>query len=450
MRRVGLALMAVLVVACGNGGGNQPAAEATAPPGKVVEVTFWHGFSAGANQDATNALVQKFNDAHQGKIHVTATFAGDYDTTFSKVKAGIQAGQTPSVVQLYDIATRFMIDSKQVTPMQQFMDAEKYNPDLEPVIASYFSINNKLYSMPWNNSMPLLYYNKDAFQAAGLDPNKPPQTLDEIRADAQKLTKKDGSGNVVQYGFGAAIYGWFLEQFAARADVQMCNNGNGRDKLATKLLSDDPALVNVMTWWKQMLGDGLALNTGRTTSNMQTAFKAGRVAMILESTGFLGSAVSGSKFQVGTGYYPRSTSSTAGGPIVGGASLWIMNQGHPAYEQQAAWQFVKFLMQPENMAYFHTKTGYFPDTKSSQNDPTDVSYRQAHPQFDVALQQLHSVKPDKATSGCILGVMPQARQENENAMERILASGGDPKTELGKAVTTIQPAIDQYNQAVGH
>ena len=452
MRRIGLALVAMIsVLACGGGSGSSTpnnAPEATAPPGQTVEVTFWHGFAAGANQDATNLLVGKFNDAHTGKIHVTATFAGDYDTTFSKIKAAMQANQTPSLVQIYDVGTRFMIDSKQTTPMQKFIDQDHYTTDLEPVIANYFSINNHLDSMPWNNSMPLLYINKDAFTAAGLDPTKPPQTLDEIRTAAQKLTKKDSSGQTVQYGFGAAIYGWFLEQFAARADVPMCDNGNGRDKNASKMLSDSPQLVKVMDWWKQMLADGLALNTGRPTANMQTAFKAGRVAMTLESTGALGGFINGSKFQVGTGSYPRSESSTAGGPIVGGASLWILNN-HPAYEQRAAWEFVKFLEQPDTMALWHTKTGYFPDTKKSQLDPQATAFWQQRPQFLTALDQLHSEKPDKATQGCILGVMPQARQANEDAMEKILASGANSKTALSGAVSAIQPAIDQYNQSVG-
>ena len=450
MRRIVLLAAIALVVACGGSATTTtgPAADDKAPAGKVVEVTFWHGFSAGANTDATNALVQKFNDAHTGKIHVTATFAGDYDVTFSKIKAAIQANQTPTMVQIYDVGTRFMIDSKQTTPMQKFIDQDHFVTDLEPVIANYFSINGRLDSMPWNNSMPLLYINKDAFTAAGLDPNKPPQTLDEIRAAAQKLTKKDASGQTVQYGFGAAIYGWFLEQFAARADVQICNNGNGRDKNATRMLSDSPQLVKVMDWWKQMLADGLALNTGRTPANMQTAFKGGRVAMTLESTGALGGFISAAKFQVGAGAYPRSESSTAGGPIVGGAALWIMN-GHPAYEQRSAWEFVKFLEQPDNMAYWHTKTGYFPDTRKSQDEPVAVALRQTRPQFDVALQQLHAEKPDKATQGCILGVMPQARQANEDAMEKILVGGASSKTALAAAVTTIQPAIDQYNLSVG-
>ena len=103
------------------------------------------------------------------------------------------------------------------------------------------------------------------------------------------------------------------------------------------------------------------------------------------------------------------------------------------------------------MAYWHTKTGYFPDTIKSQTDPIAASYRASRPQFDTALQQLHQEKPDKATAGCILGVMAQARQEIENAMEKILTSGTkvDTKTALSGAVTAIQPAIDQYNQAVG-
>jgi sn-glycerol 3-phosphate transport system substrate-binding protein len=452
MKRIAVLIASLVIVsACGGGSPSSsgPSADETAPAGKVVEVSFWHGFAAGANTDATNVLIQRFNDAHTGKIHVTATFAGDYDTTFSKIKAAVQANQTPSLVQIYDVGTRFMIDSKQITPMQHFIDKDKYTTDLEPVIANYFSINGKLNSMPWNNSMPLLYINKDAFTAAGLDPNKPPTTLDEIRADAQKLTKKDNSGQTVQYGFGAAIYGWFLEQFAARADVLMCNNGNGRDKNATKMLSDSPQLVKVMDWWKQMLADGLALNTGRTTANMQTAFKAGRVAITLESTGALGGFISGSKFQVGAGPYPRSEASSAGGPIVGGASLWIMNNNHPAYEQRASWEFVKFLEQPNSMAYWHTQTGYFPDTRKSQEDPTDVAFRQTRPQFDAALQQLHAEKTDKATQGCVLGVMPQARQANEVAMEKILATGAASKPALSDAVASIQPAIDQYNQAVG-
>ncbi len=453
MKKVVVLLAGLLAAAaCGGGGaGNaapNPLDDKASPPPGPIEVQFWHGFSAGANQDATNYLAQKFNDAHQGKIHVTATYAGNYDDTLAKYKAGIQSNQLPDLVQIYDIGTRFMIDSGTIQPMQVFIDHDKFSvSDLEPNLLGYFSINGKLYSMPWNNSVPLLYINKDAFTKAGLDPNKPPTTLDEIRTAAEKLTVKDAAGNTVQYGFGAAIYGWFLEQLTAEADQQYCNNGNGRDKNATKLNINQPVDVQIVDWWAKMVADGLALNTGRQTSDAQTAFKAGRVAMNLESTGVLRGYQAAAKFPVGTGFFPKPTSSTAGGPIIGGASLWIVNK-KPSYVQKAAWEFVKFLEQPDSMAYWHTHTGYFPVSKKAQDDPTDVAWRQQYPQFQTAIDQLHQTKLDKATQGCLLGVMPQARQAAENGIEAALTKKSASQKAMDDAVAAMQPQIDSYNQAV--
>ncbi len=119
-----LVLLLLLAAACGGGNDQQTSSSGnfdwnSKAPAKPVKITFWHGFSAGANQDAVNALAAKFNDAHKGEIEVTPVYAGDYDTTFAKLKAAIQSGkadQLPSMVQIYDIGTRFMIDSQAITP----------------------------------------------------------------------------------------------------------------------------------------------------------------------------------------------------------------------------------------------------------------------------------------------------------------------------------------------
>src|SRR5438067_336293 len=445
-------LVTVVIAACGSSTSSpppNPLDDKASPPAGGVELQFWHGFSAGANQDATNYLVSQFNSKHTGSIRVTATYAGNYDDTFAKYKASIQSNQLPDLVQIYDIGTRFMIDSGTIQPMQVFIDHDKYNvSDLEPNLLGYFSISGKLYSMPWNNSTPLLYYNKDAFQKAGLDPNKPPRTLAEIRDYAQKLTVKDSSGNVTQYGFGAAIYGWFLEQLTAQADQQYCNNGHGRDKSASKVNLNQPTDVNVVDWWTKMVGDGIALNTGRNTTDAQNAFKAGKMAITLESTGVMRGFQSAVKFQLGAGFFPKPTDTTSGGPIIGGASLWIVNK-RPSYVQKAAWEFVKFLEQPQNMAYWHTHTGYFPVSKAAQSDPSDVAWRQQYPLFNVAIDQLHQTKLDKASQGCLLGVMPATRQAAEVGMEAAITKKSPPQKAMDDALASIQPQIDQYNQAVG-
>src|SRR5690606_16725612 len=134
---------------------------------------------------------------------------------------------TPELVQIYDIGTRFMVDSKQIVPMYKFIELDKFSTDdIEPNIANYYQLDGKLWSMPFNSSTPLLYINADAFRKAGLDPNKPPRTLDEITEYAKKLTIKGPDGKVVQYGFNAAIYGWLLEQLLATAGVEYCDKGN--------------------------------------------------------------------------------------------------------------------------------------------------------------------------------------------------------------------------------
>ena len=134
-------------------------------------------------------------------------------------------------------APGFMYDLDVAVPMQDFIDKEKFSvADIETNIMAYYSINKKLYSMPFNTSNPMLYYNKTAFTAAGLDPNKPPRTFDEVAQYAAKLTKKDAAGKVSQYGYSMAIYGWFFEQLLAVSGANFLDNGNGRDALATKAI----------------------------------------------------------------------------------------------------------------------------------------------------------------------------------------------------------------------
>ena len=192
----------------------RPTPRALSKAGGVTKVTFWHAMD-GTNAEVLTKLVDAFNKANAGKIQVEATYVGKYDDAIAKYKASIQSKSTPDVVQVYDIGTRFMIDAGQTVPMQDFIDRDKVDmSDLQPNIAGYYSVDKKLYSMPFNTSMPVLYINEKLFKEAGLDPAKPPTTLAEIRTAAEKLSKKNGGP--ADYGFGAAIYGWLLEQFIAQ------------------------------------------------------------------------------------------------------------------------------------------------------------------------------------------------------------------------------------------
>ncbi|ONI68197.1 ABC transporter substrate-binding protein [Kribbella sp. ALI-6-A] len=452
-----VAMLALVAAGCGSsdsgdgessGGQDAPDASALDNAGGVTKVTFWHGMK-GANGEAVDKLVKAFNAKNTGKIEVQAVYQGDYDETITKYKTSVQQGNTPSVVQIYDIGSRFMIDSKQTVPIQSFADKDGYALDsIEPNIANYYSIDGKLNSMPFNTSMPLLYINKEAFVKAGLDPNKPPSNLDEIMAAAKKLTVKQG-GKTVQYGFNAAIYGWFVEQLIAQSGTTYCDNENGRKDLATKVEFDGEQGVKVATWYQQMVKQGLMPNTGKKTDDAQAVFKSGTSAMHLESTGSLRGYLDAAKgkFTVMTAPFPKLSADSTGGPIIGGASLWVNGPGHSDAEKRASWEFVKFASTPEQQAAWHTGTGYFPINSKALDLPEDKAWVAQYPQFTTAITQLHNTKPSNASSGCILGVMPQARKASEDGLEKAVL-GTDPAAAMKAAAESIKPQIDQYNKTV--
>jgi sn-glycerol 3-phosphate transport system substrate-binding protein len=432
-----------------------PAPTATILPPKnenATKVAFWHSMSGDLGGKAIPQMVNDFNTS-QDQCYVTPTYQGSYDDGLNKLKAGLQSNNTPAIMQLYDIGTRLMVDLGVATPVQDFIDKEKYDlSDLEPNVLSYYTVNNKLWSMPFNTSTPLLYYNKDMFKAAGLDPNTPPRTFDDVVADATKLTQKDSSGKTSVYGVSFAIYGWFFEQFLAVSGGYYVDNNNGRDALATKATFNSPEGVKILDWWKSMYDQGIEGNFGRQTVDTRNAFLAGKTAMIIDSTAVLRGVMDGAqgKFEVGTGYLPRPNEDAykTAGTIIGGGSLWIINN-RPQAEQDCAWQFIKFVTTPKEQAYWQTMSGYFPSRKSAYTDPQAVAWMDKYPQFKTAIDQLHLAPNNRITQGGLIGVFPSARQTVETAIEEVLAGKGTPQSALDNAAQTVTQAIQDYNTSMG-
>ncbi|MGG1552239.1 ABC transporter substrate-binding protein [Paenibacillus ferrarius] len=417
-------------------------AAASTKPAEPVKVIWWHSMS-GELGKAIDKLVADFNASHKD-VQVEAVFQGTYDESLNKMKASMDTKNGPSLIQVYEIGSRFMIDSKAITPMQTFIDADKYDvSQLEENILNYYRVDNKLYSMPFNTSNPILYYNKDMFKAAGLDPEKPPTTYDEVAKAAQALSK-DGKS-----GASFAIYGWFMEQFFANQGAEYLNNGNGRTSPATESQVNADAGVKTLEWWKQMVDNKSAANLGRKTDDTKKAFLAGQVAMTLDSTASLRGIVSGAdgKFQVGTAYLPKPAGAGDGGVVVGGASLYILNNKTEA-EQKGAWEFIKYLATPEVQAYWSVNTGYFPITKKAYDDQLMKDNLVKYPQFKTAIDQLHATKANKATQGAVMGVFPEARQIVEGAIEETLAGKKAPKDALDAAAKSISEKLATYNKTV--
>jgi sn-glycerol 3-phosphate transport system substrate-binding protein len=425
-----------------------------APPQNpnAVKITFWHSMGGDLGGKAIPQMANEFN-ASQDKCFVEPIYQGSYDDALNKLKAGLQSKDTPAVMQLYDIGTRLMVDLKVITPVQDYIDKENYDvSDLEPNVLAYYTVDGKQVSMPFNSSTPMLYYNKNMFKDAGLDPEKPPRTFAEVQDYARKLTKKDSAGKVTVTGISISIYGWFFEQLLAVSGGYYVDNNNGRDGLATKATFNSPEGVAILEWWKSMNDEGLMGNYGRKNADVRTAFYAEQTAMFIDSTAVLRGAIDtvGDKFEIGTAFLmrPNEDAFSKWGTVIGGGSLWIINN-RSQEEQDCGWEFIKFQASPKEQAYWHTMSGYFPIRKAAYDEPLATEWRAKYPQFKTAVDQLHAAPNNRITQGGLIGVFPTARQTIETAIEEVLAGKATPQEALDNAAKAVTQAIEEYNISMG-
>lgn len=422
----------------------QPTKETAATPASTapISITWWHAMG-GDNGKAIDQIVSDYN-ASQSKIIVKASFQGSYDELLTKMKASFDSKSGPSLVMVNDVNTRYMIDSKAISPVQTFIDKDKFDiSQFEEHILNYYTINNKINSMPFNTSNPILYYNKDLFKAAGLDPEKPPATFEEVTKAAKTLTKNGVTG------FSFYIEPWLMEQSFARQGEEYVNNNNGRTALATESYLNKEAGVKTLTWWKSMVDDKIALNFGRTGDDARKAFLAGQTAIYITSTGALRGVVDSAKgkFEVGTGFLPKPESSTKdGGVAIGGASNWILNNKSQD-EQNATWEFMKYLSSTKVQAYWSISSGYFPITKKAYDEQMVKDNIVKYPQFKTAIDQLHQTKSTYNSQGAVIGVFQEQREFVKTAIEEALNGKKTPQDALNTAAENGTKAIVKYNQA---
>ena len=404
-----------------------------------AEITFWHAMG-GVNGEALDYLVKKFNEENEYGIQVTSEYQGSYDDSINKLKSAQLGNMGADLVQVYDIGTRFMIDSGWIVPMQSLIDVDGYDlSQIEPNIAAYYTVDGKLYSMPFNSSTPILYYNKDMFEKAGI--TEVPTTFAGIADIADALMEKGGAGMPISLG----IYGWFFEQFICKQGLNYVNNGNGREAAATAVEFDqNGAALQILTAWKELYDKGYAPNVGRGGDSGLADFSAGKSAMTLGSTASLKQILEdvNGNFEVGTAYFPATGEADKGGVSIGGASLWAIDNGDDV-KKAAVWEFIKFLVSAESQAYWNAQTGYFPVTTAAHDEQVFKDNIAQYPQFQTAIDQLHDSAPEYA--GALLSVFPEARAIIETETENMLNGVTTPEEAVEKMAGDINKAIEEYN-----
>ena len=295
--------------------------------GGEQNVTFWYS-NSGPAVDAINQLVSEFNDANKGKIKVEASYQGSYTDVQQKFSAAVQAKSTPSILQMNDTSTGYMIDSKMTTPVYKFAegDSDFDTADLQPVALKYYSDDNGLLSLPFAISQPVTYINNKLAQQAGLDVSNPPTTFAEVVDWANTIHEKTGA-----YGFSMnMVDSWILEELSASHGELIATPDNGRGgKAVTGVNMTSATQLDMFQKIADMFKDGVALNPGTDSSSMTTAFTSNKVGVVLTSSASYTSMLPDSSSKnVTIAQFPHDDANKDAGTPIGGNSLWIVAAEH--------------------------------------------------------------------------------------------------------------------------
>lgn len=399
-----------------------PAATTAGQSAATVTVAFWNPMS-GQIGDVVNALVKNFNGSGQG-VQVKSDFSGDYFATQDKLLAGLAAGKVPdlTIMEIGGIVT--FATNGALLPLDSLMKTvPNFNPgDFIETLMLNARYKGVTYSLPFNRSTPLFYYNKDMFKTAGLDPEKAPASWDDVRTAAQKLTKKNGS-NVAVYGYEPPLDYWFY------ASMTWDWGGEIVSPDGKQALFNQPAGVDALTYWNDLVHkDKTAKVPPGQGFNSWNAAKAdfigGKAGMIVTSTGDIAYLTKNAKFPVGTGFIPKQKQY---GAATGGANICMFTKS-PANQQQAAWKFVSWVTEPDQVVYFSQNTGYLVTRTSLINSDKMQSYYKQNPNYKTALEQLQYVHPTPQNPG-----WPKVQNNLVNLYLQKVVVGGEP----------VKQALDQ-------
>lgn len=398
-----------------------------------TNISFWHAMS-GSNGEELEAIVDKFNE-QSDSVQVEAIYQGSYDDSLTKLRAVGGSDEAPAIVQVFEIGTKYMSESGFITPMQEFIDKDDFDvSQLEENILSYYELDDQLYSMPFNTSNAVMFYNKDMFERAGLDPEDPPSSYSEMIEAAQKIKDSEDA-----YGFTMATIGWFFEQLMANQGALYLDNDNGRSGEATEALVNSEEGYKIFEWLNEMNEAEIFRNYGSDWEDPRGPFFAEQVGMYLDSTANTAEVIKNSDFEVGTAYLPVADGMDPQGVIVGGASLWITNQVDEE-AQDAAWEFVKFMTNADIQAEWAAGTGYFPITPAAYDEDVLKDVYDEYPQYTTAVDQLENTTVSPATQGALTEVLPEARKIIETALGEMY-EGKDPQEALDDAAEKINDAL---------
>ena len=421
-----------------------------------VEITFWHGLS-NENGDKLAQLTDAYN-ASQTKVKVNLQFQGGYEENIDKYLQSSQDNR-PDMVQMPEYMVQQMIDTQSIVPTQACAESAGYDlSTFLPEALGAYATQGVQWSMPFNMSVPVLFYLRPDFVEAGLDPDSPPQNFQEL-LDVSKAIVASGAATYSvaldsDYDGGG---GWYVEQWLSKGGEFYADNDNGRAAPATKVVYDGAAGLELMTYLQTLVNEGGAVYVGDNASGQDTLLQLANAdapaSLAISTSAALGTVLT----VLGNGLIPGITGDDVGvgpmpgpdnanGALVGGNSLYIVDKD--PLKAAAAWSFIEYLESAEFQSEFAAASGYVPVRSDALDLEPIKSVYVNDPRFKVAYDELLSAADAPTSSGPVIGPLLQVRRVTAAAVAEVL-TGGDPQAALSNAAQQANDLIANYNLANG-
>ena len=419
---------------------------AARPAYALTEIHWWHAMPGELGREVER-LASDFN-ASQADYRIVASYKGLYTETMTAAMVAMRLTQHPAIVQAAEVATATMMAAKgAVYPVHELMreQAVAFTPSAyQPAIAGYYSdTGGNMLSFPFNSSTPILYYNKDQFRLAGIDPDTPPSTWPEVEAAARKLRDKN-----IPCGVTTAWPAWInVENFSAFHNLPIATLDNGMGGLGAQLQFNNLVvtghLATLAEWQKTKLFD----YSGRTNDAERRFYKSD-CGILIGSSAARADIIAHAAFEIGYGVLPYWPN-VAGAPqnsIIGGGSLWVL-QGRPEAEYKGVARFFAFLSRPDVQAAWHQWTGYLPITQAAYEETRAIGFYDRNPGTDISIKQMTLNPPTDNSKGLRLGSYVVIRDIIQEEIEFALSGQKAAKTALDDAVRRGNEILRQFEKA---
>ena len=404
----------------------------TVTAGSATELTMYYPVAVGGPlTSVVDGIVDDFMKENPD-VTVKAIYAGNYNDARIKALAALKSGQPAQLSVMFSIDIYEMIEQDAIVAFDDVVETAEEKAWLDsfyPTLMENGRTAGKTWGIPFQRSTIVMYYNKDAFRAAGLDPDLPPATWDELAAMGKKLTKPDGS----QWGAMIPSTGYPYWMFGALA---MQNGQELMNKNGDTTYFDDPAVVEALQFWKDMGEKHRIMPKGTIEwGTLRQNFLEGKTAIMWHSTGNLTAVKDNAKFDFGVAMLPASKRR---GTPTGGGNFYIFKKTNPA-ERKAAVRLIKFMTNPENAAEWSMKTGYMGVSPAAYETQKLKDYVKDFPYAAVARDQLQYATAELSTYQT-----GRVRKGLDDAIQAALTGSKTPEAALKEAQSQADRLLKQY------